>query len=242
MATVIKICGVNHPTAIEACCKHGVDAVGVVFDRGPCKVALKEAKELIQHSQGANIQRIAVVGKIFPQVDAALNVEAEGKTSYTKLQKILELGFDMIQAWVTPDLWHCPILKNTQIIPAFVDGPSLKTEIDIGLDMFAQAKMRLWMDLINVDSPGGGATGRQANWDRISKISSDGLGVILSGGLRSHNVATALQLVRPRGVDVSSGVELTRGVKDPQLISEFVGAVREWEKRYRDEQRAFAAD
>jgi phosphoribosylanthranilate isomerase len=50
--------------------------------------------------------------------------------------------------------------------------------------------------------------------------------LVLAGGLRVDNVAAALAAVRPYGVDVSSGVELEPGVKDPQLIGRFVAAVR----------------
>jgi phosphoribosylanthranilate isomerase len=49
---------------------------------------------------------------------------------------------------------------------------------------------------------------------------------LVAGGLRPDNVATALQTLRPRGVDVSSGVEFPSGGKDPRLVRAFLEAVR----------------
>ena len=54
--------------------------------------------------------------------------------------------------------------------------------------------------------------------------------VVLSGGLNASNVAEAISLFRPLGVDVSSGVEITKGVKDPNLMREFVMQVRKMDQ------------
>jgi phosphoribosylanthranilate isomerase len=54
--------------------------------------------------------------------------------------------------------------------------------------------------------------------------------LILAGGLTPANVAGAISAVRPAGVDVSSGVEATPGIKDPDLIADFITAVRTAEK------------
>jgi phosphoribosylanthranilate isomerase len=55
--------------------------------------------------------------------------------------------------------------------------------------------------------------------------------VVLAGGLTPHNVASAIRVVRPFAVDVSSGVESSPGVKDPQLVREFCAAVTEADRR-----------
>jgi len=81
--------------------------------------------------------------------------------------------------------------------------------------------------LFEGDISGSGTT---ADWDearRIAPLSE----LILAGGLDPDNVAQAVAAVRPFGVDVSSGVELERGRKDPRLIREFVARVRALEKQ-----------
>lgn len=71
--------------------------------------------------------------------------------------------------------------------------------------------------------------GQTVNWQRAAMVATHGR-MILAGGLSTSNVAEAVSIVRPYGVDVSSAVESTPGVKDPQKIAEFVQAVRAVEK------------
>jgi len=67
--------------------------------------------------------------------------------------------------------------------------------------------------------------GEVADWGRAAELARQ-TELILAGGLTAHNVAQAVQVVRPFGVDVSSGVEEVPGIKDPEKIFEFVRAVR----------------
>lgn len=71
--------------------------------------------------------------------------------------------------------------------------------------------------------------GQVVDWTVAADIVLDGH-MILAGGLSAMNVATAIEAVRPYGVDVSSGVEAQRGEKDPDLIRRFISAVRTAEK------------
>lgn len=70
-----------------------------------------------------------------------------------------------------------------------------------------------------------GGTGRTIDWAAARRIAATRR-VLLSGGLTPENVTTAIDLVRPYGVDVSSGVESRPGVKDPSRLREFFAAVR----------------
>jgi phosphoribosylanthranilate isomerase len=68
-------------------------------------------------------------------------------------------------------------------------------------------------------------SGERADW-REARTLGDRHEVILAGGLDADNVATAMAIARPFGVDVSSGVESTPGIKDPARIARFVGVAR----------------
>lgn len=72
--------------------------------------------------------------------------------------------------------------------------------------------------------------GEQVDWDRAAELARLG-DMILAGGLRPDNVGRAITVVRPYGVDVSSGVETEPGVKAPALIRSFVAAARAAEER-----------
>jgi len=67
--------------------------------------------------------------------------------------------------------------------------------------------------------------GELADWGRAAELARQ-TQLILAGGLSADNVAEAIEAVRPFGVDVSSGVEASPGIKDPQMIIDFVRAVR----------------
>ena len=72
---------------------------------------------------------------------------------------------------------------------------------------------------------GDSGTGRPADWDEARELARD-CKLILAGGLNVDNVAAAIERVRPWGVDVSSGVERARGIKDPERIRDFIARVR----------------
>ena len=76
---------------------------------------------------------------------------------------------------------------------------------------------------------GRSGAGEVADWDEARRIAS-GAEVVLAGGLDAHNVADAVRAVNPFGVDVSSGVESSRGVKDVVRIREFIRAARAAER------------
>ena len=67
--------------------------------------------------------------------------------------------------------------------------------------------------------------GERADWPRATLVARH-TQLVLAGGLDADNVADAIRIVRPFGIDVSSGVESARGVKDLGLIRDFIGAVR----------------
>ncbi len=71
-----------------------------------------------------------------------------------------------------------------------------------------------------------GGTGRTVDWHAVASV-THGRRVVLAGGLRPDNVGDAIRIVRPAGVDVSSGVESGPGIKDHQKLAAFVAAVRD---------------
>jgi phosphoribosylanthranilate isomerase len=100
-------------------------------------------------------------------------------------------------------------------MPVYRDGPAL----DIGA--FGREPRALF-------EAARSGVGERADWDLAARLAAT-TELMLAGGLDPDNVAAAIRQVRPWGVDVSSGVEKSRGIKDPSRIAAFVSAVRELE-------------
>lgn len=73
-----------------------------------------------------------------------------------------------------------------------------------------------------------GGTGETFNWDLAIKAKRFGIPIILAGGLRPDNIKSAIETVKPYGLDVNSGVEKAPGIKDEKLIKELIGIWKEF--------------
>ena len=103
-------------------------------------------------------------------------------------------------------------------LPVYRDTPSdvaiLKATPDAGIVLFEGSRS---------------GTGESVNWSRAGDLART-VRLVLGGGLTPVNVTDAIRMVRPHGVDVSSGVESSPGVKDVELIRDFIRTVRKVEK------------
>jgi phosphoribosylanthranilate isomerase len=99
---------------------------------------------------------------------------------------------------------------------------------DFAFDQFSLQYREANAFLLDALVEGYGGGGVPFDWQGIPQtwVSENAPRVVLSGGLNTHNVGEAIARLHPCAVDVSSGVESSRGVKDPALIAEFVKAVR----------------
>ena len=198
----IKICGLTRPEDVQAAVDAGADAIGLVFyPPSPRYVALETAAELAR-----TVPPFVTIVGLF--VNAAPEVVKE---------TLAAAPIHMLQFHGDEDEVYCrqfarPYMKAARMKPGvdlvqYVAGfPSAQA---ILLDAFVEAY-------------GGG--GQVFDWTLIPP----GLGkpIVLSGGLDAGNVGEAIIRVRPAAVDVSSGVEATKGIKDADKIRAFVTAVR----------------
>jgi phosphoribosylanthranilate isomerase len=111
-------------------------------------------------------------------------------------------------------------MRAIRVMPGTTAADLIKYEQDY------RAASKLFAGLLLdafVDGYGGG--GKVFDWSLIPKELAPR--VVLSGGLSAQNATEAVSLVRPYAVDVSSGVELSKGVKDSALIRAFIDSVRQ---------------
>ena len=220
----IKICGVCDRETAVAAAQAGADAIGLVFvPQSPRCVTVNQAKEIISALPAfvepvglfvdASVEQIQEVATEtgLRTVQLHGSETPDEAAQLTPLRVIKALGFDperfttTLESWLAASdsltglLWDAPTPSNTVVQPdADTTNPS-------------------------------GGTGRCLDWgllaNAINSSKTPPVPVILAGGLTPSNVGQAINTVQPYGVDVSSGVESSRGVKSLDLIRDFCQAV-----------------
>ena len=201
--TRIKICGLTREADVDAAVAAGADAVGfVLYDKSPRYVTLARAAELARRLPPFVTPVGLFVNSGDAQVDAAIAAIP---------QLLLQFhGDETPQACERPAR---PFLRAARVTAGFdlLDFAS----------RFAHARAIL-LDA-HVDGYGGG--GKVFDWSLITCAVP--LPVVLSGGLDAGNVIQGIQQLRPWAVDVSSGVESAKGIKDADAMRRFCDAVRQ---------------
>lgn len=196
----IKICGITRPVDAEAAVELGVHALGFVFWRGsPRRTTLDAAGDIIRDLPPF----VTPVGVfVDPTPDELARARDVG-------------GIRLAQIHGTIPAAHPPGLALLQAVHLADNDGHVVPEVD------AMAPV-----LVDSFDPGKrGGTGRTIDWSRAALVARSRR-VILAGGLNADNVGDAIRMVRPYGVDVSSGVEQSPGIKDSDKLAAFVAAVK----------------
>ena len=202
MHTRIKICGLTRLDDLHAALYAGADAVGLVFyPPSPRYVSLETANRLAR----AVPPFVTIVG---------LFVNAEPAVVRATLAAV---PIHLLQFHGDEDEAYCrqfdrPYVKAARVTPG------------IDLVQYAAAFPSAQAILLDAFVAGYGGGGKAFDWSLIP--ANPGKPIILSGGLDAGNVGEAIARVRPLAVDVSSGVEAAKGIKDAAKIHAFVTAVR----------------
>ena len=206
--TRVKICGLKTPADIDAAVAAGVDAVGFVFyPPSPRAVTPNIAAQLISR--------------------LPTGVDAVGL-----LVNASEAEFEAIKAIAPITLWQFHGDEGPQDCARLANGQPWMKAARVGsgfaFDEFSLQYGQANAFLLDALVEGYGGGGVPFDWQGIPQtwVSANAHRVVLSGGLNTHNVGEAIARLHPCAVDVSSGVESSRGVKDPVLMTEFIKAVR----------------
>lgn len=206
----VKLCGFTTATDVRAASELDVDAIGFVLAED-ARVPLDPGR----------------LHELFAACDPRLTrVAVVGPKSRQECQHILSLGFDAVQVVHTD--WIASSLDDKAVIPVLFDSPEVEERmLRLGRSLVgsSEANAGAGAGLVCLDGPSGGGRGVRPDLDRAARIART-CPLLLAGGLRPDNVASAISSVRPRGVDVSSGVESAPGRKDHAKMADFVGAVR----------------
>ena len=200
MRTRIKICGITRPQDGIAAAAAGADAIGLVFyPPSPRYLSTERARE-IRDALPPFVQTVA----LFVNADAAQVSQVLGAVRPGMLQFHGDETAAFCAQFGTPFVKACRVKKGVDALEY--------------LRPFSSAAAWLFDSYV----PEYGGVGESFDWSLVPATDKP---VILSGGLSQSNVAAALRRVRPWGVDVSSGVESAKGIKDAAKIAAFIAEV-----------------
>ena len=204
MSTAIKICGITRAEDALFAARHGAHAIGLVFYKPSPRYIDPDAAGAIVRALPPFVTAVGLF------VDASAD-EVREAIARSHVQLLQFHGEESPEFCAQFDL---PYMKAVRVRP--------------GIDLLQYARdfvgaQALLLDAWQEGLHGG--TGATFDWDLIPP--SLPLPIVLSGGLNPHNVGAAVRAVRPWAVDVSSGVEANKGIKDAARVAAFISGVRD---------------
>lgn len=198
MKTRVKICSI---TNLEDACmavEYGADVLGFIFTKSPRQIDPESAKHIINQ---------------LPPFVTSVGVFMDDSCEY--VEKITSFtGINVIQLHGNESPNYCqrinkPIIKRIHVC----ENDTSETLI---------SRMKLYSVSAFLLDPGAGS-GKTFDWNIAKPIDYP---IIIAGGLNPENVGSVVKLLKPYGVDVSSGVEKTLGKKDPKKVKRFIEEVQ----------------
>ena len=199
MRTRVKICGITRPEDGVEAARLGADAIGLVFyTKSPRAVTPAQARAVVDALPPFVTTVALFVDPQLAEVEAVLNTVAP----------------DLLQFHGSESPEFCARFGRPWIKAVHMrDG----TDLHIVMQQYREGRGVL-LDTYRPGMPGG--TGESFNWDLIPAELADK--IILAGGLTPANVAAAVNKVHPYAVDVSGGVEASKGIKDAAKMAAFI--------------------
>ncbi len=204
MRTRVKICGFTRPEEAVVAARLGVDAIGLVFyPPSPRNIDIEQA--------------ITIVNALpaFTSVVALFVDEEEARIR----EVLARVPIDCLQFHGNEPPEACRIYGKR-----YIKAVPMQDETDVNaLALAYHDADGLLLDAYDAKAKGG--TGNQFNWNLIPKDCA--LPIILAGGLDETNAKQAILSVKPYALDISSGVEIAKGIKDTIKITAFIEQVNE---------------
>ncbi|MBL4571979.1 MAG: phosphoribosylanthranilate isomerase [Gammaproteobacteria bacterium] len=204
--TWIKICGITRAQDALAAADLGANAIGVVlYAKSPRAVAVADLADIV-----AKVPKRVTVVALF------VNPEADLVRQVLATKAIDLLQFHGVETAEFCEQFNRPYMKAIAV--------SADSDLKSALASYGAAQYIL-LDSYDPIMPGG--TGKTFDWDKVGELTEQQQArLVLAGGLAPANVREAIETVHPFGVDVSSGVEASKGIKDIKLMQLFIEGVR----------------
>ena len=202
---IIKICGIQDEDTLLCCEKNNIDFYGMIFyPKGPRNISFENAIKLIKKSESLNINGVGVfVNKNINQLERIIKnlrlkfIQLHGSENEEYIKKLKKIGVKIIKSISISDINDLKKIDKYQSVDYFLfDYKPNKGEL-----------------------PGGNS--KSFDWDILSNLKTN-KPWFLSGGINADNIQEILNDMNPFGVDLSSGVEKELGIKDNQIINNFI--------------------
>lgn len=211
--TKIKICGLTNLSDALVATKAGADLLGfILFVKSPRYVAPETVAEIVPE-----------VRKVNPAIKTVGVFVNESIEQITIILAQTGLDYAQLHGDETPD-WFTSLSGRCYKALRPADGNEAASQAATFAPLGTIDGLRWMIDAYDANAYGG--TGKRANWQTAAQLAHQYPGLLLAGGLTPENVAQAIQVVQPWGVDVASGVEAEPGRKDHAKVREFVEQVR----------------
>ena len=201
----IKVCGINDEISMNTALKCKVDYVGLVFYQDSSRnISINLSRELLK-SRNKTTKIVALT--VDPN-DDFLN----------EIKKIINP--DYIQLHGNENSRRCLDIKHKINIP-LIKGINIRNKIDL---VRKNKEFEDICDILLFDAPSEvlpGGNGKKFDWDILKGFKSKKKWM-LAGGLNIENIENAIDITKAPAIDISSGLEIRKGLKDPQLIKDFV--------------------
>ena len=201
----IKVCGINDEISMNTALKCKVDYIGLVFyPNSPRNVSINFSRELLK-SRNKTTKIVALT--VDPN-DDFLN----------EIKKIVNP--DYIQLHGKESANRCHAIKNHLNIP-LIKGMNVKNKVDL---LKTSKEFEDICDILLLDAPSEalpGGNGKKFDWDILKDFKSKKKWM-LAGGLNIENIENAIYITKAPAIDISSGLEIRKGIKDTKLIEDFV--------------------
>ena len=201
----IKVCGINDKSSMNTALKYKVNYIGLVFyPNSPRNISINQSRELLQ-SRNKKTKIVALT--VNPVDDFLFEIKKEIKPDYIQLH-----GNE------NPN--RCRYIKKNLNIP-IIKGINVKNKLNLRqlTTDFEDICDILLLDAPSEDLPGG--NGKKFDWDILKDFKSKKKWM-LAGGINIENIGKAIEITKAPAIDISSGLEIIKGVKDPKLIENFI--------------------
>ena len=219
----VKICGITSIHDARLAADTGADYAGVLVD-----VAVSErTRSTTQAVEIASESPIPTVLLLYNRTTSDIQTIVSQVHPYAVqlLGQETPQQVEALKRTVACQLWKSVYLPAGR--PENVDMPAVQTEMQAYTDAGADFLLFDSVDM-SLEKPRYGGTGKTCDWNIAAQLIAESpLPVFFAGGIRPENVKAAIETIRPHGIDLCSGVEASKGVKDPRKLEQLMEQVEQ---------------